>query len=206
MSWRRSDGSGRNTCCIRRSADVSPALRLCLTLMHIETEAKFEVTRGDLEKVRERLIQLGARPLSGPHKEENELYDFSDGRLARSGCALRLRSYAGESLLTFKGAVESDPLLKKREEIETRVERGEALRNILGRLGLAVSFGYRKTREILQIDCGGQPLQVCLDETPVGCFVEIEGDAGGIKQLAARFGWTEFITKSYVDLYRERRR
>ncbi len=176
--------------------------------MHIETEAKFEVTRGGLEKVRERLIQLGARPLSGPHQEENELYDFSDGRLARSGCALRLRSYAGESLLTFKGPVESHPLLKKREEIETHVERGEALRMILGRLGLAVSFEYRKTREILQIDCGGggQPVQICLDETPVGCFVEIEGEAEDIKQLATHFGWTEFITKSYVDLYRERRR
>ncbi len=174
--------------------------------MHIETEAKFEVRPGDLEKVRQQLIQLGARPFAGPHNEENELYDFPDGRLARAGCALRLRSYAGQSLLTFKGVVQSDPLLKKREEIETRVEKADALRTILGRLGLAVSFGYRKTREILQIEHGGQPLQVCLDETPVGCFVEIEGAAEGIKQLAARFGWTEFITKSYIDLYLERRR
>ena len=117
-----------------------------------------------------------------------------------------LRSYAGQSLLTFKGAVQADPLLKKREEIETHVERGEAVKKIFGRLGLVVSFGYRKTREILQIDHAGQTLQVCLDHTPVGCFVEIEGDAEGIKQLAAQFGWTEFITKSYIELYLERRR
>ncbi|MFB3903373.1 MAG: class IV adenylate cyclase [Acidobacteriota bacterium] len=174
--------------------------------MHIETEAKFEVTPSDLPRVREELIELGARPLAGPHTEENELYDFPDGRLARSGCALRLRSYAGQSLLTFKGAVQSDPLLKKREEIETRVEQTEPVKKILGRLGLTVSFGYRKTREILLLERGRGLLQVCLDETPVGCFVEIEGDGEGIKQLAARFGWTQFITKSYIDLYLERRR
>ena len=52
----------------------------------------------------------------------------------------------------------------------------------------------------------GQAHQVCLDQTPVGCFIEIEGSAEGIKYLAAHFGWTEFITKSYVDLYLERRR
>jgi len=174
--------------------------------MHIETEAKFEVARGELDKVRDQMIQLGAKPFAGPNTEENELYDFPDGRLARSGCALRLRSYAGQSLLTFKGPVQSDPLLKKREEIETHVEQGETLKRILGRLGMVVSFGYRKNREILLIEHGGQQLQVCLDETPVGCFVEIEGQAEGIKQVAARFGWTEFITKSYVDLYLERRR
>ncbi len=174
--------------------------------MHIETEAKFEVTAEELELVREQLITLGAKRLAGPHNEENELFDFPDGRLAGSGCALRLRSYGGKSLLTFKGPVEADPLLKKREEIETRVERGNAVKKVLGRLGLVVSFGYRKTREILQMDHAGQPLQICLDHTPVGCFVEVEGEGEGIKQLAARFGWTEFITKSYIDLYLERRR
>lgn len=173
--------------------------------MHIETEAKFEVTAAELESVRERLIELGATKIAGPHTEENELYDFADGRLAHSGCALRLRSYAGRSLLTFKGPVEADPLLKKREEIETLVEQGDAMKRMLGRLGLVISFGYRKTREILRIDYAGQPLQVCLDNTPVGCFVEIEGEPDGIKQMAARFGWTQFITKSYIDLYRERR-
>jgi adenylate cyclase class 2 len=174
--------------------------------MHIETEAKFEVRPSELESVREQLVEFGARPVAGRNTEENELYDFPDGRLARSGCALRFRLYAGESLLTFKGKVQSDPLLKKREEIETRVEHGEALKKILSRLGLIVSFGYRKTREVLEMERDGEPLQICLDETPVGCFVEIEGDAEGIKELAARFGWKEFITKSYVDLYRERRR
>jgi len=174
--------------------------------MHIETEAKFEVTCGELDKVREQLIQLGATPYAGPHTEENELYDFPDKRLARSGCALRLRSYGGQSLLTFKGQVQSDPKLKKREEIETHLQDGDALKNILDRLGLEVSFGYRKTREVLQLERGMKRLQICLDETPVGCFVEIEGHGEDIKQIAARFGWTEFITKSYVELYLERRR
>jgi adenylate cyclase class 2 len=174
--------------------------------MHVETEAKFEVTAQELELVRQRLLERGATRVAGPHSEENELFDFPDGRLTRSGCALRLRSYGGKSLLTYKGAVQADPLLKKREEIETYLERGDAVKKIFGRLGLVVSFGYRKTREILQMERAGQTLQICLDHTPVGCFVEIEGDGDDIKQLAAQFGWTEFITKSYIELYLERRR
>ncbi|RPI23000.1 MAG: CYTH domain-containing protein [Acidobacteria bacterium] len=172
--------------------------------MHIETEAKFEIEPAELGAIRARFLKLGAIPVSGPDTEENQLFDYADGRLARSGCALRIRSYAGQSLLTFKGPVQSDPLLKKREEIETLLEGGEALKSILGRLGLVVSFDYRKTREIMRYQKGSEVFQICFDQTPVGCFVEIEGSGEGIKQLAADFGWTHFITKSYIDLYQER--
>ena len=172
--------------------------------MYIETEAKFEVKPNELEEIRARFLQMGAVPVLGPDTEENQLFDFPDRRLAHAGCALRLRSYAGRTEVTFKGPVQSDPLLKKREEIETLAESADALKRIFERLGLVVCFGYSKTREIMQYQEGSDRYQICPDQTPVGSFVEIEGSAEGIKQLAAAFGWSEFIKKSYVDLYQER--
>jgi adenylate cyclase class IV len=46
---------------------------------------------------------------------------------------------------------------------------------------------------------------VCLDSTPVGAFVELEGSETAVESLAAQFGWTEFIRQSYVQLYLEGR-
>ena len=174
--------------------------------MSVEVEAKFEIEPAQLSEVRARLLELGASSLAGPCYEENQLFDFPDARLRRSGCALRLRSYEGETLLTFKGPVQPDLTLKRREEIETQVKDGAAFREVLGRLGLVPVFEYHKTREILGVNHDGRALHVCLDETPVGVFVEVEGEPEAIGWVASIFGWTNPIKKSYIEIYQERRR
>jgi adenylate cyclase, class 2 len=193
---------------LSRSAATICSIDSCRLVfaMHIETEAKFELATEQLEAVRLRLAEMKASRLSGPAMEENVLYDFPDHRLRKSGSALRLRSYADTVLLTFKGPVKRDSTLKEREEIETELQDASALRQILDRLGLEPCFSYSKTREIYQVESSGSRLQVCLDQTPVGCFVEIEGDAEGIRRLAALFGWSDFIKKSYIEIYQERGR
>ncbi|MGH9339812.1 MAG: class IV adenylate cyclase [Acidobacteriota bacterium] len=175
--------------------------------MAIETEVKIKVGAGELESVQRRLMQLGARQIAARAREENWLFDFADGRLADSGCALRLRLYGGQALLTFKGRIQEDPLYKKREEIEVPLAEGAAIRQIFEALGLQVVFSYAKFREILEIDSGGQRLHVCLDETPIGTFAELEGPPQAIEELAAQFGWgrESFIKKNYVELYSEPR-
>jgi predicted adenylyl cyclase CyaB len=174
--------------------------------MAVETEAKFEIDPGQLPEIRRKLVELGASHVAGPHAEENQLFDFPDGRLRRSGCALRLRAYGGESLLTFKGPIQPHPTLKRREEIETRLEDGRAFKEVLDRLGLAVVFEYEKTREVLDLEREGRVVHVCLDETPVGAFVEIEAEPEAIEWLSSVFGWRDPIKKSYIEIYGERRR
>ena len=172
--------------------------------MSVEIEAKFEIEPARLPEVRERLLKLGAASLAGPCPEENQLFDFLDGRLRRSGCALRLRSFGGGNLLTFKGPIRPHPTLKQREEIETSVQDGKAFKEVLGRLGLIPVFDYAKTREILEIIHEGRTLHVCLDETPVGVFVEVEAEPEAIDWVASVFGWSQPIKKSYIEIYEER--
>lgn len=110
--------------------------------------------------------------------------------------------------MTFKGKVMEDPLLKKREELQTGIQEPAAARAMLEALGLQVCFHYSKFREIHLLVRYGQKLEVCLDQTPVGTFVEIEGPEIEIQQLAKEFGWNRdsFIRKDYVQLYQETER
>ena len=42
-----------------------------------------------------------------------------------------------------------------------------------------------------------------MDETPIGIFLEIEGDAEGIHAVAAELGFSpsDYVTESYVGLF-----
>ncbi len=172
---------------------------------HLETEIKIRIDKASLAEIRTRLSELGAQPLAKRAKEENLLFDFPDHRLEREGYALRLRAYGEESLLTFKGKARADSRVKEREEIETLVSDGSATRELLCALGLGVSFRYAKYREIHELSLSGKKVVFCLDETPVGTFVEIEGPEKAIDEAATIFGWgsDSFVRTNYVELYRK---
>ncbi len=164
------------------------------------------VTREELEAIRQELGRLGASVKAPRQEEKNRLYDFADGRLRATGATLRLRAYGPQSTLTFKGAVQEDPRFKKRPEFETDVGDPAALEKILELVGFEAAFRYDKVREILHwsgLEAGD--VEVCLDETPVGRFVEIEGEAAAIEEALYILGWSgrESVRRSYADLYRE---
>ncbi len=74
--------------------------------------------------------------------------------------------------LTFKGPARFEQGIKTREERETSVGSAEEAEAILLRLGFVRRFRYEKRREEWRLfGCA-----VALDETPIGNFVEIEGD------------------------------
>ena len=173
--------------------------------MAIETEVKVRITQEDLDSIRARLMELGASCLAPRQKEENWLFDFPDQNLRTAGCALRLRVYGEETLLTFKGKIQNDPRFKKREELESSVGDPDQIKNILHHLGMSVRSKYSKFREIYQLPVNQAHVEVCLDETPVGTFAEIEGPASEIEDLAARLGWTldSFIRRNYLEMYEE---
>ncbi len=173
--------------------------------MAIETEVKIRITREDLDSIRARLKTLGASCRAPRQKEENWLFDFPDRDLLAAGCAVRLRVYGKETFLTFKGKVQDDPRFKKREELESNVDDPDKIRSILQHLGMIVCFKYSKFREIYQLSVDQAHVEVCLDETPVGTFAEIEGSALEIENVAAQLGWNpdSFIRRSYLEMYEE---
>jgi len=171
----------------------------------VEIEAKVPLELEDLESVRSRLREIGARPGTPRLREENTLFDFPDGRLERGDSALRVRTFGLQCLLTYKGRPREHAFLKLREEIETRVEDAAALTRLLELLGLRKAFHYWKYREIHSLELPLGTVTVALDETPVGCFAEVEGPEESIRAVAELMGWdpASFIQKSYPQLYRE---
>ena len=111
-------------------------------------ETEIKLLARDRKQWGKRLSQLGFKVFKARHFESNYLFDFPDLRLRRSRCLLRLRFAGGEELLTFKGPPLRTRRYKTRREIETRVEDGVLLREILKNLGLKQVFIYEKYRTI----------------------------------------------------------
>jgi adenylate cyclase class 2 len=161
----------------------------------------------------------------------NTLYDTRDGKLARQGQMLRLRverrarrtdraekksKGAGVSaLLTIKGPGlprkggpkrASAARYKIREEHELRIGDHEEMPGILEALGLRPWFRYEKFRTTYRLP-GIAHLKLELDETPVGSFLEIEGERDAIDRAATLLGFarSDYIDKSYGALFMEQR-
>ena len=171
----------------------------------METEVKISITNEELTGVRERLALLEAEKISGCSMEINSLYDFEDGRLMQAGCVLRVRRYEGSTILTFKGPTDPGSMYKKRRELETAVQDAAAIDDILKALGMSICFEYRKLRETYTVSVASSMTEVCIDQTPAGVFVEVEGEEPGIQAVLQKFGWTSerFVNKTYVEIYRE---
>jgi adenylate cyclase class 2 len=163
-----------------------------------ETEVKLRIASA--EAAREKLRVAGAELVRERHFEDNALFDDKAGSLRASGTLLRLRRTARGGVLTFKGPREIENGVKSREERETSVDDPDEVRAILRRLGYRPLFRYQKYRETWTHR--GQEIEV--DETPIGIFLEIEGDAEGIHAAATAlgFGPDDYLTDSYAALFR----
>lgn len=139
-----------------------------------ELEIKFKLDRPD--DLRRRLGLAGGI-CRGTVFEQNQLFDFADGRLWAAHSGLRVRVTAGGGpvavTLTFKRPLAAAADLKHMAEHETRVEDHLGLLAILGGLGLRPVLSYEKRRETWTLaDC-----TVTLDELPqLGWYVEIEAE------------------------------
>lgn len=163
------------------------------------SEAEVKLRLESPEAGRQALSRLGARLVTPRHLEDNQLYDDEAGRYAARGCVVRLRREPGAALLTFKGPKSVSEGIKSREELETRVGDADVAARILAGLGLLPRFRYQKYREGYRH--GG--LSIELDETPVGVFLELEGEPAEIHAAAATLGYRrdEYVTDSYVGLF-----
>ncbi|HSP05569.1 MAG TPA: class IV adenylate cyclase, partial [Acidobacteriota bacterium] len=135
------------------------------------------------------------------HFEDNMVFDSVDSRLLDSGQLLRVRLVDSDATLTFKGRQRISDGVKDREEIECSVSPAEALIPILNRLGFSAMFRYQKYRTVYEVR--GLSLHICLDETPIGTFLELEGNIQDIHRCAESLGCTrdQYITESYGSLY-----
>ncbi|HKW63097.1 MAG TPA: class IV adenylate cyclase [Candidatus Acidoferrum sp.] len=197
-----------------------------------ETEIKLKVE--DRKAFQRFLKKLGAQPVgngSGRIHEENVIFDTPQGGLAKHGQLLRIRTETPEGLgnskkfkskprvvLTFKrpfarpvgteGEHPPDGSHKVREEIEMEVTDAATLTTIFEGLGMAGWFRYEKFRTTFRLPATkvwARSLLIELDETPIGTYVELEGQAAAIDRAATELGYSkrDYILKNYLTLYLE---
>jgi adenylate cyclase, class 2 len=163
-----------------------------------EVEIKFRI--DDINVLTSRLQEAGFRLVTPRTHEMNTLYDQSGGKLRRRGALLRLREYGPKWTLTYKD--KSGPQTgrhKSRREIETQVENGEATGRIIEAIGFSPSFRYEKYRSEWSDSHG----HVVIDETSIGNFGEIEGQAKWIDLTARRLNISpkNYLKESYGELF-----
>jgi len=168
----------------------------------VPVEREIKLRFESAAAARRAVDELGARPLRARRLQDDVLLDSDDGRLQRTGCTLRVRSDGDRAAITWKGPVMAGPM-KAREEVETAVGLADDAKRILASLGFVPRFRYQKYREELSLD----GLIVAIDETPIGTFVELEGDEAAIGSVAARLGRSpaDYVLASYRALFLEHR-
>lgn len=165
-----------------------------------ESELKFRLTgERDHAKLRALLRRRGAKP-SGSYREEN--YRLSGPGKSTRDTTLRLRVLNGgpHGVLTAKGPATFDGGVKTREETEIEVRDVHAALDMLEQLGFRVAWTYPKRRSLWMLD----GVAVTLDVLEFGWFVELEGPAAVLREMALSFGLdpTHALRDSYSVMAR----
>lgn len=172
--------------------------------MGLEIEVKVAVADPQIWQI---IQGMGASLVRPRHFEDNMVFDFPEGRLRSQGQLLRVRMVDGDASLTFKGTRQDHPKLKVREELEIKVEDGKTLAAILERLGFVQVFRYQKyrTEYLLPAEAPEEYVYIMVDETPMGNYLELEGEEQAVLDAARRLGFkeNELINKTYSELYAE---
>jgi adenylate cyclase class 2 len=150
----------------------------------IESELKFRV-KGPEDHRRLRLLlrERGAK-IRGHYREEN--YRFNGPGKSTRNTTLRLRVINGgpRGVLTAKGPAKFDGGVKSREETEIDVKDVHATLDMLEQLGFRVGWTYPKRRSMWMLD----GVAVTLDTLDFGYFVELEGPASALPEMARSLG------------------
>lgn len=169
-----------------------------VTTNHREIEIKLKV-EGDVDEIRSRLKSAGFEISKPRIFESNTIFDTPDQKLRTNSGLIRLRRAGPDCTLTYKGSP-GEGKHKSREELETKVADEEQMTLILSRLGFEPIFRYEKFRTEYQASKEGT---ITVDETPIGVYLELEGEPDWIDRIAAQLHFSEqqYITKSYGSLY-----
>ncbi len=165
-----------------------------------QIEREVKIRFADPAKARSAIEAAGGVESRSRSFEDNRIFDSPSRSHASKRSLLRVRAVAGgQGRLTLKEKVDTESRAKVRREWEITVEAPGALAEIFSRVGFEVTYRYQKYRTSFRIeDC-----LVELDETPIGCFVEIEGPEPSIFDIATRLGAGEedLIAEDYRSLH-----
>jgi adenylate cyclase, class 2 len=181
------------------------------SLPHTNREIEVKLRVADVATALANLRRLGASE-RGRVLERNTLFDTPDSALRLDRCVLRVRkelaaasrtARAGRSraLVTFKAPVPATGLSRYKEKLEreTAIHHPRRWGRMLRSLGFRPGFRYEKYRTSFHLS----GLEVSLDETPVGIFLELEGPPRAIDRAARELGYSrrDYARETYWELY-----
>lgn len=140
------------------------------------------------------------------HFEDNLLLDTADRQLSQKMAILRVRQSGDTGSLTYKEKAAPDApatQFKQRLEIETALDDPASAIAVFQRLGFNSWFRYQKYRTVFRASLpGGANLQVMFDETPIGNFIELEGEEEAIAEAVKLLGigQQDYVLESYLAL------
>ncbi len=158
-----------------------------------EIEARFLIK--DLMQFIEALNRVGASCIHSRYLEINELFDTPDKKLNHNFEILRLRT-DWKQKITYKRAL----TFNIRDEIEFEVSDIDAARAVINALGYERYLLFEKYRSAYV----WQGATITIDETAIGCFVEIEDQSLEIIEEKAGFlnlDWDAQVRKSYYNCF-----
>jgi adenylate cyclase class 2 len=163
----------------------------------LEIEVKIKVHLPD--PWRQKIKLLPATLATARVFEKNIVFDTTQKRLRKLGILLRLRQQGAQAILTVKMPVQENSIYKVKEETELEIPNFADMEKIIRTIGFRVFFIYEKYREVFN----ALGARIMIDETPIGNFIEIEGNPDRIDAVAARLGFTtaDYIADSYYQLF-----
>jgi adenylate cyclase class 2 len=161
-----------------------------------ETEIKLAFPSP--QDARRTLAGAGAHEAKARVFEDNVLFDREDRPLASRGCLLRLRRAGSRAIVTFKGPVEGAHRHKVRTESEVEVGDADEMERILSGIGFRPVYRYQKYRTGFEL----AGVDIALDETAIGTYVELEGDPDAIDRVARALGKEprDYLKETYREL------
>jgi len=145
------------------------------------------------------IAALGAHGVSERSFEDNVVYDRETDPLRESGKLLRLRRVGGRAIVTYKEPVPGEHRHKVRGEAEIEIDDPDEFVRIVEGLGFRPAYRYQKYRTEFRLD----DLKLLLDETPIGCFVELEGPPEAIDRAARALGRvpSDYVLETYREIH-----
>jgi adenylate cyclase class 2 len=167
----------------------------------IESELKFRVAGPrDHAALRSALRKRGGK-LIGRYKEENFRFNGPGKSTRRTTLRLRVLNGGPRGVLTAKGPAKFDSGVKSREETEIEIGDVHATLDMLEQLGFQVGWTYPKKRTMWMLD----GVAITLDVLEFGWFVELEGPASALPEMARSLGLdpTNALRDSYSVMARK---
>ncbi|HLD37815.1 MAG: hypothetical protein A3G04_03965 [Candidatus Taylorbacteria bacterium RIFCSPLOWO2_12_FULL_44_9] len=171
--------------------------------MNIETEIKLAIKSSTINELIKKIEEVYDCKKTEPFRQITHQFFLED--YTKQNIFPRIRNEEdGRTTLTVKVKLNEKTNFFKRREMETGIDAVEQVMAMMPFLGFTKKISWEKKRQSFLMRTTDN-IKLFLDETPMGWFLEIEGDEKNIEAAIAKLGLQESkrINKAYLGLWEE---